>query len=224
MKCARLCGMQGPMKRLLVLPLVVLALTACPDPAKNKPKAEVSTTPVQQVVDLPALGGAVPYTFSNADSKLLWTGAKVSKKHPGGFNAFSGLVELVDQAPAKSRVRVDIDMTSVFTDAPKLVGHLKSPDFFDVAQFARSTFVSDAVVPKADAPGTFDVSGTLTLHGVSKRLTFPAAIAVEGDTVKVKAEFALNRKDFGVVYPGAPDDLIADEVLIALDLAAKKKG
>lgn len=224
MKCARLCGMEGAMTRLLVLPLVVLALTACPDPAKNKPKAEVSPTLVQQVVDLPALAGAVPHTFSNADSKLLWTGAKVSKKHPGGFTAFSGLVELVGGDPTKSRVRVDIDMTSVVTDAPKLVGHLKSPDFFDVEKFARSTFVSDAVVAKADAAGTFDVSGTLTLHGVSKRLTFPASISVEGDTVKVKAEFAINRKDFGIVYPGAPDDLIADEVLIALDVAAKKRG
>lgn len=212
------------MTKQLVPALALLALTACPSPTKDKPKAEVSPTPVQQVVDLPALAAAVPYTFSNADSKLLWTGAKVSLKHPGGFNAFSGLVELVENDPAKSRVRVDIDVASVFTDSEKLVGHLKSPDFFDVAQFPRATFVSDAVAAKAGAAGTFDVSGTLTLRGVSKRITFPAAIAVEGDAVKVKAEFAINRKDFGIVYPGKPDDLIADDVLLSLDLAAKKKG
>ncbi len=212
------------MNRLFLSAVTALVLTACPDPAKGKPKAEVSKTPVQQVVDLPALTDAVPYTFSNADSKLLWTAAKVSLKHPGGFNVFDGLVELVGGDPTKSRVRVDIDLTSVFTDSTKLIGHLKSADFFDVEKFPRSTFVSDAVVAKADAPGTFDVSGTLTLHGVSKRLTFPASIAVEGDVVKVKAEFVINRKDFGIVYPGKPDDLIADDVVMALDLVAKKKG
>lgn len=214
------------MNRLLLAASLVALLTACPDPARGKPKAEVAPapTPAAAAPRPEALEGAVPYLFSQAGSKLEWHAARVKMKHPGGFNAFSGTIDLVGGDPAKSRVSVEIDLASVFTDSEKLIAHLKSPDFFDVAQFPKSTFVSDAIVAKADAPGVYEVSGTFNLHGVSKRLTFPATITVEGDMVKAKAEFAINRKDFGIVYPGRPDDLIADDVVIALELGAAKKG
>ena len=68
-----------------------------------------------------------------------------------------------------------------------------------------------------------EVTGSLTLHGVTKTLSFPADITVGAEQVDVKAEFALNRKDFGIVYPGKPDDLIADNVLLTLDVHAKKQ-
>jgi len=57
---------------------------------------------------------------------------------------------------------------------------------------------------------------------VTKSISFPATIKVRGDTVDVDAEFAINRKDFGIVYPGMPDDLIRDDVLLKLQLRAKK--
>jgi polyisoprenoid-binding protein YceI len=66
------------------------------------------------------------------------------------------------------------------------------------------------------------VTGNLELHGVTKSITFPATITVQGDAVTVKADFAINRKDFGIVYPGKPDDLIKDEVLLKLNIAGKK--
>jgi polyisoprenoid-binding protein YceI len=68
------------------------------------------------------------------------------------------------------------------------------------------------------------VTGNLDLHGVKKSITFPATIKVEGDTVEVSAEFAINRKDFGIVYAGMPDDLIKDDVLMKVKLKAKKQG
>jgi polyisoprenoid-binding protein YceI len=214
------------MNRIFLVTSLAALFSACTDPARGKPRAEVAPAPAPapRAAAPAALEGAVPYLFSEAGSKLTWTGAKVSLKHPGGFNTFSGTVDLVDGDPTKSRVSVEIDMNSVFSDSEKLVGHLKSPDFFDVAQFPRSTFVSERIAAKADAPGTFDVSGTFTLHGVSKRITFPASIAVEGDVVKAKAEFAINRKDFGIVYPGKPDDLIADDVVIGFEINAARKG
>jgi polyisoprenoid-binding protein YceI len=104
------------------------------------------------------------------------------------------------------------------------VGHLKSPDFFDVAQFPTATFTSTAIKAGAEGGATHTVTGTLDLHGVKKSITFPATIAVGADTVSVKSEFAINRKDFNIVYPGKPDDLIKDEVLLKLDIAAKPQG
>jgi polyisoprenoid-binding protein YceI len=54
--------------------------------------------------------------------------------------------------------------------------------------------------------------------------TFPATVIKEGDTVKVNAEFDINRKNWGIEYAGKADDLIRDEVVIKFDLAAEPKG
>lgn len=215
------------MRKLLLTSLVV-ALTACPDPAKDKPKAVVTTpaptpAPAEKKVEAPApLANAVAYPFTQADSKLSWTGAKVTGKHDGSFGQFGGIVEVVDGDPTKSRVRVEIEMASLTTEPEKLVAHLKGDDFFAVAQFPQARFTSTAL--KATEGGGFDVTGDLSLHGVTKGITFPAKITIAGDEVTVAAEFAINRKDFNVVYPGRPDDLIADNVAIKLDLHARKRA
>jgi polyisoprenoid-binding protein YceI len=64
----------------------------------------------------------------------------------------------------------------------------------------------------------------LQLHGVTKSISFPATIKVGGDAVEVDAEFAINHKDFGIVYPGMPDDLIKDDVLLKLRIRANKNS
>jgi len=97
-----------------------------------------------------------------------------------------------------------------------LTGHLSSPDFFDVPSHPTSTFTVASI-----EAGT--VTGNLNLHGVSKSISFPATISVASDKVAVKAEFAINRKDFGINYPGKTDDLIRDNVVINLDLSAVPK-
>ena len=68
----------------------------------------------------------------------------------------------------------------------------------------------------------YEVTGDLTLHGVTKTISFPAVISLDGDTLSTKSEFYINRKDFNIVYPGKPDDLIRDEVVIKFDLKANK--
>jgi len=70
--------------------------------------------------------------------------------------------------------------------------------------------------------GQATVTGNLELHGVKKSIRFPATFTVEGGVVKANAEFSINRRDFGLVYPGMPDDLIRDDVLIRLAIQAPK--
>ena len=65
---------------------------------------------------------------------------------------------------------------------------------------------------------THTVTGNLELHGVKKSITFPATIQVTLDNAAVDAEFAIDRKDFGIVYAGKADDLIRDGVVIKLNL------
>lgn len=187
--------------------------------APAAPKAVVDAAPAPTANTAP-LEGALPYPFTQADSKLTWVGAKITGKHEGAFGVFGGIVELVGNDPTKSRVRAEIDTTSLTTAPEKLVAHLKSPDFFAVQEWPKAAFVSTAIAKAGEA---YTVTGDLTLHGVTKSISFPATITATEPEVSVTADFKINRKDFGIVYPGMPDDLIADDVAIKLDIHAKKK-
>ena len=119
-------------------------------------------------------------------------------------------------------------MDSIWADNAKLTGHLKSPDFFDVPKFPKSTFESTAITTGSSDPkakdATHTVTGNLTLHGVTKSIQFPARIAVTPDAASLDSEFSLNRKDFGINYPGMANDLIRDEVVLKLAIRAPKKS
>ena len=69
---------------------------------------------------------------------------------------------------------------------------------------------------------THTVTGDLVIHGMTKRVTFPATITVGADTVTAKTEFVVDRRDFGVIYAGKADDLVQDNVVLQVDLVAPK--
>jgi polyisoprenoid-binding protein YceI len=123
----------------------------------------------------------------------------------------------VNGDPERSTVNVTIDATSLWTPKERLTGHLKSPDFFDVATYPSATFTSTAIARDGDH---YAVTGNLTLHGVTKSITFPATIEVTDSGVHAQAEFAIKRFDFGIAFKGAADDLIRDDVLVRFDLHA----
>jgi polyisoprenoid-binding protein YceI len=121
--------------------------------------------------------------------------------------------------PTQSQIVVTIDTTSIWSDNDRLTGHLKSPDFFEVETYPRATFTSTSIVPEGDH---YMVSGDLDLHGVKKNISFPAEIEMGENEITAKSEFALKRFDFGIVYPGKPDDLIREDVVVKLDLKATR--
>ncbi len=209
------------MTRLLLIGLTALAIAACDDPAKGKTKAQ--TGEAAPVTAQQNLAGTTTFVFDNESSKIEWTGSKVTGKHDGGFKVFRGDVKLVDGAPEKSSVFVDIDANSLFTDNDKLAGHLKSGDFFDVVNHPKASFTSTEVKKGGEKGASHTVTGNLTLRGVTKSITFPANVRTSASGVEVDAEFAINRKDFGLVYAGKPDDLIRDDVVIKLTVRANKK-
>jgi len=200
--------------------LILLSTAACQNPAKDKPKAEVAQAVETASAAAPA--GAISYRFGPPDSKIEFVGAKVTGKHEGSFGSFSGTVAVPDGKAEQGTVTAEIDVASLKTDAEKLDGHLKSGDFFDVEKFPKARFASTSIKPGAEQGRTHTVTGNLEMRGVTKSVTFPATINVTNDTVKVDAEFAINRKDWGIVYPGKPDDLIRDDVVVKLALNGKK--
>jgi len=210
--------------RASVTGIALFALAACEDPAKGKTKAVTTEAAPNSVTANAATVGATRYDFDQKSSKVEWAGSKVTGKHEGGFKTFTGNVSLVDQKPESGSVNVDIDAASLYTDNEKLEGHLRSADFFDVAKFPKATFASTSVKAGGEKGATHTVTGNLTLHGVTKSVTFPATIKTSAGAVEADAEFAINRKDFGLVYAGKPDDLIRDDVVIKLTIRARSKG
>ena len=201
--------------------LGVLLFAACADPSQDVPAAKVATNSSSTVAATPAASAnaaAKAYAITAENSKVEFTGSKVTGKHDGGFKQLQGEVHTSGNTVAHAKVT--IDTTSIFSDNDRLTGHLKSPDFFDVQKFPTAVFETTSISGAGD---NATVNGKLTLHGVTKDISFPAKIDVKDDSVTVKAEFSINRKDFGIVYAGKPDDLIRDGVVLRLDVNATPK-
>jgi len=153
----------------------------------------------------------------------------VSKVH-GRFSLWSGKLELDEQDLTKSQLEVEIDATSVDTKEAKRDEHLRSADFFDVAQFPKLTFKSSKIEKDGD---DYKVSGDLTIKGVTKSVT----LEVEGGAVVkdpwggtrtgFSAKTTINRKDFGLTWNVALETggfLVSDKIEISLEIEAVKKA
>jgi polyisoprenoid-binding protein YceI len=195
----------------LLAAATVCWISGCSDPADQVHKSTAAEP--QKAAQTSSAGKE--YVI-RAESTIGFVGSKVTGKHDGGFKKFAGKLSVAGGKIVGSP-EIKIGMDSTWADNEKLTGHLKSPDFFDAAKFPTSTFTVTGIEP-AGAQQT--VTGNLDLHGVTKSISFPAAIQITDDAVTVKAEFAINRKDFNINYPGKPNDLIRDNVVLKLDLKA----
>jgi polyisoprenoid-binding protein YceI len=216
--------------KLFLHTLPIALLLACADPADKVPAASVSATnqPSTTTAPTPSIpspasptptAGARTYAINPENSKIGFVGSKVTGKHDGGFRQFQG--ELHTANGAVSHAKVTIDTTSIWTDTDRLTGHLKTPDFFDVQKYPQAIFETTSVSGTGD---NAKVTGNLTLHGVTKQISFPAKIDVKNDAVTVAAEFSINRFDFGIKYAGKADDLIREAVVLKLDVKATPKA
>jgi polyisoprenoid-binding protein YceI len=195
-----------------------LFVAACKSEVNQKPAAEVSETTSTTVAET-ATSEGVKASVIKEKSKIEFVGAKVTRDHHGEFKNFDGSIEYAQSKPAK--IAFDIDLTSIVTDTEKLTGHLKTPDFFDVAKYPKATFTATSITeaPAGSPNGqTHSVTGILDLHGVQKEVTFPVTAQTTAEGVRTTSEFTINRHDWGISYRGAADDLIKDNVLIKLDL------
>ncbi|HVK16651.1 MAG TPA: YceI family protein [Fimbriiglobus sp.] len=155
------------------------------------------------------------FTLTGENTKVEFTGTKPEGKHDGGFKKVVGAVTLTGTDPATTRIEVTIDTNSLWSDDPKLTGHLKSPDFFDVKTNPNSKFVSSKVEKDG---ANYKVTGELTLNGKKKEISFPATITTAGGALKLDSEFKINKGDFGMNYGKGK---ISDDVTIKVKIDAK---
>jgi polyisoprenoid-binding protein YceI len=215
----------------LALCATFLFVTACADTTEidNKPAASVSApateAPAAAAPDsaAPADAAGATWTVDPATSTIGFLGAKITATHAGGFTDFTGDVKVKDgkvfatsfTAQAAS-LWAEEKGAAEGSMAYKLTKHLKSPDFFNVAEHPTATFTSTFIEYGEGNSAT--VKGNLSFAGKTNAVTFPATIEVADGTAHAKADFTINRKDWGLQYAGKPDDLIKDEVALNLDL------
>jgi polyisoprenoid-binding protein YceI len=192
------------------------------------------STATQNPTNTAAASGAV--TTWNLDPAH--SAAEFKVKHmmisnvKGKFSGLTGKLTLNESDISKSSVEASIPVATLNTGDEQRDGHLKSGDFFDAEKFPAMTFKSTRVV--ANGSGEGKVTGDLTVHGVTKQVTFevegPSAPGKDpwGNTrIGLSATTKINRKDFGLVWNAALETggvLVGEDVTITLDVQFVKQG
>ena len=214
------------MKKLFLLAAVVASFAACNGNSENK----VETTEKQTA----AVADGTAYTVDST-STITWTGSKPTGKHTGTFKIQEGTLNVKDGALTGGNFIIDInslnneDLAADAESKGKLEGHLKSPDFFDVAKYPTAKFEITAVEPNTDSTNkaiTHIIKGNLTLKDSTKNIAIPARVTIDANTVNASAEFSIDRTMWGMNYkgPNNPQDwIITKAVLLKLNINATSK-
>lgn len=142
------------------------------------------------------------------------------------FGEPSGKLTLDPAKISASKVEITIPLANLRTSVDKFTEHLKSPDFFDAAKYPAITFVSTSI--KQTGPTEADITGNLTVHGVTRQVTIEADLVGQGThpmskaaTVGFEGELKIKRSDFGV---GGYVPLVGDEVELEITAAFEQKA
>jgi polyisoprenoid-binding protein YceI len=148
---------------------------------------------------------------------------------PGKFSKFSGTITVDRANPQNSSAEATIDVASVNTDNQKRDDHLRNADFFEVAKFPTMTFKS--IAWKKTGTDTFEVTGNLTLKGVSKPVVLKVTSLGFGPGMGGamlsgwEATTTINKAEFNLKDPPMLDAALGDDVTITINIeAAMKKG
>lgn len=167
------------------------------------------------------------YTIDPVHSSVSFTIRHFVSKVSGNFTKVSGSIAVDRDHLEKSTVEATIAVASVNTSNEKRDGHLLSADFFDVAKFEAITFKS--VSWKKTGEDIFDVTGDLTMHGVTKSVVLKTHLLGFGPGMGGapnsgwEISTTLNKADFGVNGPSMLGKALGDEVAVTINIGADCK-
>ena len=179
---------------------------------------------------LPLFADAETYVAHKNHSKAMFKVRHMMANVVGQFRDFTADVNIDRANPEKSSVEFTIQAASIDTGNTNRDNHLRSGDFFDVEKFPAITFKSTAIAAKSK--NEFAVTGDLTMHGVTKRVTLPVTFlgflkTPRGEKAGFEIETTIDRKDFGVVWNRNLDEggvLLGDDVKVTINLEMDKKA
>lgn len=170
------------------------------------------------------------YMIDKNHSDISFTVRHFASKVRGRFTDFAGEVQVDRARPDASFVAFAIRAASIDTNNADRDNHLRSPDFFDAAKNPEIKFTSSKITPTGK--DRFDVTGTLTMRGVSKEITIPVAYLGSmkdpggNDRASFELSTKLNRKDYGINWNKALDAggfMLSDDVDVTISLETVKK-
>lgn len=220
------------MKRVILMSSVIsmLILSSCGGSSVNSGESADAAK---------AGAGAVTYVLDSTGSNVEWLAKKVTGQHNGTVAIKSG--ELQVDSSKLTAGKFVMDMNSIIDlDIPagdeynaKLVGHLKSDEFFASEKHPESTFElvkAEPIAGAAAGAANYTVTGNLTIKGIAKSITFPATITISPEAVSCVAEFEIDRTQWDIKYGSGKffqdigDKMIYDTFVVKFNLNAKVKA
>ena len=181
---------------------------------------------VSTIKDVVPKEAEMSWTIDNAHSQIQFTvrHMMISNIH-GGFEKFSGTIDFNEEDPVRSLLSVQIEGASLNTKEPKRDEHLRSADFFNVAQYPYMTYKSKSM-QQADATHG-RIIGDLTIRDVTREVVLDVEYAGQAKspwgTVSAgfSAQTKINRQDWNLTWNKALETggvLVGDEIKINIDL------
>lgn len=173
------------------------------------------------------------FVVNAQQTTLSWNAKKVTGEHSGLVPVASGVIDVNNGTVKSGNFTMNLagltvtDIKDAGTNA-KLVGHLKSDDFFSTEKHPNSTFVVTGITPGSQA-GSYTVKGNLTIKGITQPVEFPASILVDGKTLKATANITVDRTKFDIRYGSKSffesigDKAIYDDFTLSLQLVATQQ-
>lgn len=160
------------------------------------------------------------------NSSLNWKGYKPTGSHTGTITLASGNIAVKNNKLTGGSFVADMNTIKEAEGSAKLEGHLKSADFFDITTFPTAKFD----ITKTEVKGAkIQVTGNMTIKGITKQITFPATLAVNKDNVTLTSDtFQINRADFNVKFKSKSffndlkDKFVNDDFDFQVTIVAKK--
>lgn len=209
--------------------ILLLVLTSLIVVTNNCKKADAPTSeagplravegPAQEVQDK---GNGI--AINTEKSIVKWLGAKVTGQHNGTVKISSGTINIDGDKIVGGKITLDMktidDLDLSGEWEAKLEEHLKSDEFFDVEKYPTAEFVITQVGP-VSADGKTEITGNLTIKETTKSIKFPASITFDANKKPsaANASFSINRQSWKITYPGKPDDLIKDDIVLDLNIS-----
>ena len=205
---------------LLALATSAMIFASCGETKTETPVAVVPSTP---------LTGEASLSIDPTTSNVKWSGEMLGLySHDGAISVKEGTVKLKDGKVVSGNFTIDMNsiahLDANYTEEKghtkgDLIGHLSSPDFFDVANNPTATFAVTGVEGNK-------ISGNLTVRGKTNPETVEVTgIDLDGENVKINGTLKFNRQNYGVAFAmPVKDKVLSDDINLAFSLVGKKQG
>ncbi|MEX0732238.1 MAG: YceI family protein [Aquisalimonadaceae bacterium] len=169
------------------------------------------------LLNIPA---AADWVVIPSDSRLEVAGFVEGERVAVPFQRFSADIQLAADAPSQGRITVHVETASLITESAEANALLRGRRWFHVSEYPEAVFRTSSI--SAGNGGTLELHGELTLRGVTRPVTIPAELAIDGDSLRLTGGTTINRTEFDVGSGAwARDTIVGHTVGISFDLNAE---